>query len=110
MLRYRTINNTVTPFKLPTAYNAPGQKNISDEDDKEKICLDTKTANVKDYTVVQLQEVAQGWMRYIRKTIKQKQDAVSILTILILISSILHFFFYSILISKIKVYLKLYKD
>lgn len=72
----RTIKNTVTPFKLPTAYNVPGQKATIDEDDKEKIYLDTKTADVKDYTVEQLEEVAQGWMRYIRKLIKQNRDTV----------------------------------
>lgn len=72
----RTIDNNMTNFKLPTAYNAPGQKNITDEDDKEKIHIDNKTGNVEEYTLEQLQDVVNGWMRYIRKFVKSNKDMV----------------------------------
>lgn len=77
----RTIDNNKNPFKLPTAYNAPGQKNISDEDDKEKIHIDNRTGNVDDYTLEQLQDVVNGWMRYIRKFLKVNKDMVIVLTV-----------------------------
>lgn len=73
---HRTIDNAVTPFKLPTAYNAPGQANVADEDEKEKIPIDPNGSQVKDLTTEQLEEVVLGWMRYIRKLIKTNKNTV----------------------------------
>lgn len=73
----RTINNDVTPFKLPTAYNLPKQDHIIDEDDKDKVHIDPKNANANDYTLVQLEDVVKGWMRYIKKLIKTNKAIVN---------------------------------
>lgn len=70
-----TIANEVTPFMLPTAYNAPNQENIREEDDKLKIHIPPKGGNVAACTQLQLEEVVQGWMRYIQRVIKANKTA-----------------------------------
>lgn len=71
-----TIANAVTPFKLPTAYTLPGQDNISLDDDKEKVHIDPVTANVEDYTVAQLEDVVNRWLRHVKKIIKMNRITV----------------------------------
>lgn len=65
-----TIANEETPFMLPTAYNAPNQENVREEDDKLKIHIPPKGGNVAVCTQVQLEDVVKGWMRYIQRVIK----------------------------------------
>lgn len=71
-----TIENAVTPFKLPTAYILPGQDNILLDDDKEKVHIDHKTANIEDYTVVQLEDVVKRWLRHVKRIIKTNHITV----------------------------------
>lgn len=62
---------------LPTGFNAPGQENITDDDDKVKININPKSGNADDYTQLQLEEVVRGWMKYINSTIKTNRTSVS---------------------------------
>lgn len=72
----RNLSHTVTEFNLITAYNAPGQGNISDEDDKEKVFIQPKIECIKDCTKVQIEDIVKGWMRYIRKVLKSYEQKV----------------------------------
>lgn len=69
----RAIDHTVTLFNLPTSYNVPGQDHIEDEDDKDKVDVDTKKTTANDYTTEQLEDIAKGWMRSIKKIMKSYQ-------------------------------------
>lgn len=75
----RTINHAVTSFMLPTAYIAPGQENISDDNDKVKIAINPKTGKASDYTEEQLEDVVRGWMRHIQNTIKTNRTTVGLI-------------------------------
>lgn len=77
----RTLSHSITAFNLPTAYNVPGQENISDEDDKEKVLVDPKTADVKEYTKIQVEDIVKGWIRYIKKVLKSYQNKVNTLSV-----------------------------
>lgn len=73
-LNSRTKSHVSLSFNLPTAYNAPGQDKISDEDDKEKVLVDPKTANINDLTQKQLEDIVNGWIRYGRKQIQMFKE------------------------------------
>lgn len=75
----RTLSHSSTAFNLPTAYNLPGQENISDEDDKEKVLVDPKTVDVKEYTKIQVEDIVKGWIRYIKKVLKSYENKVNII-------------------------------
>lgn len=61
---------------LPTGFNAPGQENITDDDDKVKIAINPKTGNASEYSQAQLEEVVWGWMKYIKNVIKANRTSV----------------------------------
>lgn len=64
---------------LPTGYNAPGQENISDDNDKVKIAINAKNGNASDHTQGQLEEVVRGWIKYIQNVIKLNRTTVSLI-------------------------------
>lgn len=74
---YRTIEHVSCTFNLPTQYNAPGQENIKDDEEKIKVKLDPKKVQVDELTQIQLEEIATGWVKYLNQAIKVNTDAVS---------------------------------
>lgn len=64
-------------FNLCTAYNAPGQENISDEDDKEKITVPPIIESIENCTTEQLEDIVCGWMRHIKKLFKLYEQKVN---------------------------------
>lgn len=64
-------------FNLPTQYNAPGQENIKDDEEKIKVKLDPKKVQVDELTQIQLEEIVAGWIKYLNQTIKANTDAVN---------------------------------
>lgn len=65
-----------------TAYNAPGQENITDEDDKEKIIVQPIIESIEKCTKEQLEDIVNGWMRYIKKVFKLYEQKVLIVMLL----------------------------
>lgn len=76
-LLFRVLSNSVTAFNLPTAYHLQGRANVSDEDDNEKVLVDTKTADFKEYTQIQLEDIVRGWIKYINKSLRIYQNKVT---------------------------------
>lgn len=68
--RRRYIAHTVAEFSLVTAYAAPGQEHVGDDDDKEKVPVQPNAESIGRCTRDQLEGIARGWMRHIRKTLK----------------------------------------
>lgn len=73
-----TVNHIVWAFNLPTSYTAPGQEDVEFEETKVRIPIDPKRINlIPTYTQDQLEDVVEGWMRYIEKRIKALKEKVS---------------------------------
>lgn len=79
----RNLSFTVTEFNLFTAYNAPGQENITDEDDKEKIMVQPIIESIEMCTKEQLQDIVNGWMRHIEKAFKLYEQKVFRIVVLV---------------------------
>lgn len=77
-IRFRNLALNVTEFNLFTAYNAPGQENITDEDDKEKISVQPIIESIEKCTKEQLEDIVNGWMRHIKKVFKLYEQKVLI--------------------------------
>lgn len=77
-IRFRNLALNVTEFNLFSAYNGPGQENITDEDDKEKILVQPIIESIEKCTKEQLEDIANGWMRHIKKVFKQYEQKVLI--------------------------------
>lgn len=73
---YRTIDHAVFAFNLPTEYNAPGQENITDDDDKLKIKVDPMKMSLDDLTTKQLEEIVNGWMKFLQKAFRDAKEKV----------------------------------
>lgn len=73
----RNLSFTVTEFNLFTAYNAPGQENITDEEDKEKIMVQPIIESIEKCSKEQLEDIVNGWMRHIKKVFKLYEQKVS---------------------------------
>ncbi|XP_058981464.1 dynein axonemal heavy chain 10-like [Musca domestica] len=70
-----TVNHIVWAFNLPTSYTAPGQEDVEFEETKVRIPIDPKRINlIPTYTQDQLEDVVEGWMRYIEKRIKALKE------------------------------------
>lgn len=70
-----TINHIVWAFNLPTSYVQPGQEETEYEDAIIRIPLDPKRVDlIPTYSQVQLEDVLDGWMKYLRKTMKTLKD------------------------------------
>ncbi|XP_037827971.1 dynein heavy chain 10, axonemal-like, partial [Lucilia sericata] len=66
-----TTNHIVWAFNFPTSYAAPGQEHIEFEESKVRIPIDVKKINsIPTYSPEQLEDVVDGWIRYMKKTIK----------------------------------------
>lgn len=73
-----TMSHLVWAFNLPTSYTAPGQEDVEFEDSKLRIPIDsTKIELITQYTQEQLEDVVDGWMRYIEKRIKALKEKVN---------------------------------
>lgn len=77
LISTRNLSNTVIEFKLFTAYNAPGQENIGDEDDKEKIAVQPIIESIEKCSKEQLEDIVNGWMRHIKKVFKLYEQKVN---------------------------------
>lgn len=59
-----------------TAYLAAGQETITDDEDKEKVFVQPNIESIEYCTKIQLEDIAKGWMRHIRKTLKTYEQKV----------------------------------
>lgn len=70
-----TINHIVWAFNLPTSYVQPGQVATEYEDAIIRVPLDPKRVDlIPTYSQVQLEDVLDGWMKYLRRTMKSLKD------------------------------------
>lgn len=70
-----TINHIVWAFNLPTSYVQPGQEETEYEDAVIRVPLDPKRVDlIPTYSQVQLEDVLDGWMKYLRRTMKSLKD------------------------------------
>ncbi|KAH8382819.1 hypothetical protein KR009_005420 [Drosophila setifemur] len=71
-----TINHIVWAFGLPTSYVLPGQEETEFEDAIIRVPVDPKRLDlVPTYSQQQLEEIVDGWMKYLKKTMKTLSDA-----------------------------------
>lgn len=71
-----TINHIVWAFNLPSSYVLPGQEETEFEEALIRVPVDTKKLElVPTYTQGQLEDVVDGWMKYLNKTMKALKDA-----------------------------------
>lgn len=64
-------------FNLPTEYKALSQEHILDEADKVKIKVDTTKMSFDGITTSQLEEIVDGWKRFITKAFRDASEKVS---------------------------------
>lgn len=73
-----TKNHIVWAFNLPTSYTAPGQEHIEFEETKVRIPIDVKKINlITTYSQEQLEDVVDGWIKYMEKRMKTLKDKVN---------------------------------
>ena len=73
-----TKSHIVWAFNLPTSYTAPGQEDIEFEESKVRIPIDVKKINlIPTYSQELLEDVVDGWIKYIEKRIKTLNDKVN---------------------------------
>lgn len=72
----RNLSLAETEFNLATAYNATGQENITDEDDKEKIIVQPIIGSIEKCTKEQLEDIVSGWIRHIKRIFKLYKQKV----------------------------------
>lgn len=75
--QHRTIDHVICAFNLPTEYRALGQEHIIDEDDKVKIKVDPMKMSLDGITATQLEEIVDGWMKFITKAFRDASEKVS---------------------------------
>lgn len=63
---------------MPTEFKASGQEHIIDEDDKVKIKVDPLKISVDGITTTQLEEIVDGWMKFITKAFRDASEKVSV--------------------------------
>ena len=73
---YRTIDHVMCTFNLPTEYNASGQEHIIDDEDKIKIKVDPMKMSLDGIEISQLEEIVEGWMKYITKILRESSERV----------------------------------
>lgn len=72
-----TMSHVVWSFNLPTSYATPGQEHIEFEESKVRIPIDVRKINlIPTYSQEQLEDVVDGWIRYMEKTIKTLNEKV----------------------------------
>jgi dynein heavy chain, axonemal len=77
----RTIDHAICTFNLPTEYYAAGQENILDEEEKVKIKVDPTRTSVESLTQKQLEDIVDGWMRFLTRSFRDVNDKVMIMLI-----------------------------
>jgi len=71
-----TINHIVWAFNLPTSYVQPDQEETEFEEAIIRVPLDPKKIDlIPTYTQVQLEDVVDGWIKYLIKTMKSLKDS-----------------------------------
>ncbi|SPP80284.1 dynein heavy chain 10, axonemal [Drosophila guanche] len=71
-----TINHIVWAFSMPSSYILPGQEEVEFEEALIRVPVDPKRLDlVPTYTQEQLEQVVQGWIKYLNKTLKSLMDA-----------------------------------
>lgn len=71
-----TINHIVWAFNLPTSYVLPDQEETEFEEAIIRVPLDPKRLDlIPTYTQVQLEDVVDGWIKYLQKTMKSLKDS-----------------------------------
>lgn len=71
-----TINHIVWAFNLPTSYVQPDQEETEFEEAIIRVPLDPKKIDlIPTYTQVQLEDVVDGWIKYLLKTMKTLKDS-----------------------------------
>lgn len=73
----RTIDHTICTFNLPTEFNASGQEHIIDDEDKVKIKVDPTKMSLDGIEIHQLEEIVDGWFKYIAKIFRDACEKVS---------------------------------
>lgn len=76
VILYRTIDHTECSFNLPTEFNASGQAHVLDEEDKVKIKVDPTKMNLEGIETSQLEEVVDGWFKYVSKIFREACEKV----------------------------------
>ncbi|XP_058811885.1 dynein axonemal heavy chain 10 isoform X1 [Topomyia yanbarensis] len=69
-----TMSHVRYDFGMPTQYNAPGQENITIDEDKFKVKVDINRTTVEDLTTLQQEEIVEGWSIYIRKVLRESME------------------------------------
>ncbi|KAH8358423.1 hypothetical protein KR093_000053 [Drosophila rubida] len=70
-----TINHIVWAFNLPTSYVLPDQEETEFEEAIIRVPIDPKRLDlIPTYTQVQLEDVVDGWIKYLLKTMKLLKD------------------------------------
>lgn len=77
LARSRTIDHAMCTFNLPTEYKAQSQEHILDDDDKVKVKVDPLKMSLDGITTTQLEEIVDGWMKFITKTFRDVSEKVS---------------------------------
>jgi hypothetical protein len=72
----RTIDHAICAFNLPTEFKALSQEHIIDEDDKVKIKVDPLKMSLDGVTTTQLEEIVDGWMKFIIKAFRDATEKV----------------------------------
>lgn len=73
----RTIDHAICMFTLPTEYKALAQEHIIGEDDKVKVKVDPMKSSLDGIATTQLEEIVDGWMKFITKTFRDANEKVS---------------------------------
>lgn len=73
---HRTIDHVICTFNLPTEFKASGQEHIIDEDDKVKIKVDPMKMSLDGITTTQLEEIVDGWMKFITRALRDAIEKV----------------------------------
>lgn len=76
---YRTIDHAICAFNLPTEYYAAGQEHILDETEKVKIKVDPTRTSVESLTTKQLEDIVEGWMRFVSRRFRDSSEKVMIM-------------------------------
>jgi hypothetical protein len=77
----RTIDHAICTFNLPTEYYAVGQENILDEEEKVKIKVDPTRTSVESLTLKQLEDIVDGWMRFLTRSFRDENEKVMIMIV-----------------------------
>jgi hypothetical protein len=63
---------------LLTEYYAAGQEHIHDEEEKVKIKVDPTRTSVESLSVKQLEDIVDGWMRFLTRSFRDVNEKVYI--------------------------------